>query len=146
LSRTTADLRYKFSVQDSSISRAGYSLGKGLFTNVAVIANETIVYFEGKILTTEQFSELRSPNRFYTIQLTTDSYLDCYDFYKSRLCYASYANSPLHAYRYDGRRAVANAKLVVIPPHAKLVSSLHMDVDDEILWKYGQIFKFPEDC
>jgi hypothetical protein len=79
------------------------SLGRGLFCNRPIIKNETIIFFKGDKITFEE-AKRRQDLGFggYTIYITNEVYLDCYPYAflsdPQDRCWASLANSPLHAH------------------------------------------------
>lgn len=159
LSRVHGATLQRFSVADSSVTRNGYSMGKGLFATGDIPKGSLILYFEGRIRTFDEMATLPNggkPNCFYTIQLEPkrknevcgdDPYLDCYQHYKGGLCLASYANSPSGCeYKDDGKKATSNAKLIVTKTTAKLIAMKKICKFEEILWFYGRDYKFPEEC
>lgn len=148
LSRTLGADAMRYYVKESSIeTRDGKSVGDGLFTSVLIPQGSTIAYFEGNLRTWEQMNNYPNggkPNCYYTIKLSQDKYLDCYDFYKKKLCFGSYANSPQGCnFKKNGNPASSNARLVIHGDTAKLVAKKTIHVNEEILWNYGA-FKFPE--
>lgn len=148
LSRTLGADAMRYYVKPSTIqTRDGRDVGNGLFTSVVIPAGSTIAYFEGHLRTWEEVHNYPNggrPNCYYMIQLSQNKYLDCYEYYKKKLCLASYANSPKGCnVKENGEKAMSNAKLVVQGDTAKLVAKRLIHANEEILWGYGN-FKFPE--
>lgn len=148
LSRTLGAEAMKFYVADSSLKSTSdppLNIGKGLFSNISLACNQTILFFHGYLCSWEEVNAFGTqPNGYYTIELKKHSlYLDCYQHYRGGLCLASYANSPKNAvYKETNQTAKANAKLVIINQTAKLVATRIIKPNEEILWSYGR-FKFP---
>lgn len=151
LSRVSKELKFNFLVMESGLKRRGYKIGKGLFANVFIHPNELIDYFQGIFRNREELDRCKGPNKYYSIQINANLFLDCYEFCMQEICLCSYANSPegCDYVLQNGRKAkaVANARLVVTSEdgRAKLISTTSIKVGKEILWDYGKDYVFPED-
>jgi hypothetical protein len=79
------------------------TVGDGLFTSIGYHKNDIIAYYNGSIITHEEYATRNSEGRGgYAIRMNNRQVLDCYDQYEQGKCLASYANSVTNA-RYSGR-------------------------------------------
>jgi hypothetical protein len=152
LSRVLGATARDFYVAPTSIYKAGCNIGYGLFADTVFYAGETLLYFEGRLRTWQEMYELEeagAPNKYYTVQITANLFLDCYLTCKKDVCLASYANSPQKALNISNKKpAKANSKLVVNQHEktAKLVATKLIKRGDEVLWRYGQRFSFTQEA
>ena len=123
-------------------------IGQGLFSSCSYQPNETIAYFHGELITSEEYDQrvIRSQGG-YAIKMNERIYLDCKRYFDLQLCMASYANSPkgLFHFKNNTTRAEANCKLVIdyASRTARLVATNVIPVGQEILWDYDDEYIFP---
>ena len=98
-------------------------------------------------MSTEAFHKLsKNPNRngIYSVQITADIVLDCYEFAKDKKCLASKAND-VHGIvsknTSSRKRPTTNARIVVSPKNqtARLKATRTIRKNEEILTDYGTL-------
>lgn len=124
--------------------RPKQNIGKGLFSKIAIQPGTHICNFEGNVFHVselEQFvSKYKEQNNFWGfIQIDKEHYLNTYD----SDCIANYINSPVNIQDCNGKKCIANAKLIVNHKYklARVVARKMIDVHQEILMSYGRKFK-----
>ena len=124
--------------------RPEQNIGRGLFSKVAIYSGNHICNFVGNIF---HFSELEKyvhqykerDNYWGFIQIDKEHFLNTYE----NDCIANYINSPVNIHDSNGRKCVANAKLVVDHRNklVRVIATKTIAAHSEILMSYGRKFK-----
>ena len=115
-------------------------LQSGLYSRISYTQGNTIAFFEGDRVNSEELTTRRTRNskrQGYAVKLIAGYWLDTYDQYVKRECWASYANSPHNATYIDKRRGIVTANCeLFITQDSKVGLRALGDIwnDTEILW------------
>ena len=113
------------------------TIGDGLFTNREIAANQVICHFHGQLRNPKLISE---DARKYTVEITKDLFLDCYEERLADRCRASLTNDPRNCINVNTKKsAIANCCLKVNEEKKKayLLSITKINKNEEILLDYG---------
>lgn len=133
------------------------SVGRGLFNHGPIAKDQSIVLFKGDKITFEQAKD-RQNRGFggYTIQLTNEIFLDCYNYAfltdPNERCWGSLANSPLHTYTISTdadnnvvfNQPTSNCNLYInrTTKEARLRAKKNIASDVELLYNYSANYFF----
>jgi hypothetical protein len=137
-------------IEDSSIyaynNGSQINVGLGLFSSISYDVGSTIAIFKGDLVSLSDLLQKRIINKkrvgYAVVTVKSDMYLDTYDYYLKRQCWASYANSTWMARYKDSIRnedVVANAEIFYSQDgRIGLRAKIPIWHDTEILWDgYG---------
>ena len=121
-------------------------IGQGLYSQVDYSIDDRICKFNGDIITlTDYAKETADGFGGYAIHLNKDYVLNCYHQHKQHKCKGSFANcAKACVLKHDHSvKAINNCRISIHKNIVTLIATMKIKCHNELLWNYGDSYKYP---